>query len=66
MHNACSGTVARVEVSRTGLLILAFVHLLTAANRISLVLMSICARNSYRGYRYYGLPNGTPGLAARV
>ena len=29
--------------------------------------MSICARAFYfSGYRYYGFPNGSPGLAARV
>ena len=28
--------------------------------------MSICNCTSYRGYRYYGLPDGTPWLAARV
>lgn len=41
------------------------VRLPSAPNRISLDPMSICARTSYRGYRYYGLPNGTPGFAAR-
>jgi hypothetical protein len=33
---------------------------------IRLVPMSICARTWYRGYRYYGFPNGSPGPAARV
>lgn len=36
------------------------------AHTAKLDLMSICTHFSYRGYRYYGLPNGTPGLAARV
>jgi hypothetical protein len=39
--------------------------LLSVSNCVSLDPMSICARNSYRGYRYYGFPNGTPGLAVR-
>jgi hypothetical protein len=33
--------------------------------RVSLQAMSICARTSYRGYRYYRLPNGIPEAAAR-
>ncbi|HEY0018025.1 MAG TPA: hypothetical protein VGC13_17045 [Longimicrobium sp.] len=38
----------------------------SATNRVTLDPMSIHARTSYRGYRYYGFPNGTPEAAARV
>jgi hypothetical protein len=34
--------------------------------RVSVGTMSICARTSFRGYRYYRLPNGIPEAAARV
>lgn len=37
----------------------------SAPNRVSLGTMSIHA-HTYRGYRYYGVPNGSPGPAARV
>jgi hypothetical protein len=37
----------------------------SAPNAVSVDPMSICARTGYRGYRYYGFPNGGPGLAAR-
>jgi hypothetical protein len=41
-------------------------QLSSAPNRVSLDPMSICARNSFSGYRYYGFPNGSPGFAVRV
>jgi hypothetical protein len=42
------------------------VRLCSTRFRVSLDPMSIHAQTSYRGYRYYRLPNGTPEAAARV
>jgi hypothetical protein len=60
----CAGRTASREVAvaeRVGLKRLSFV-----GKRGNLQTMSIHARTSYRGYRYYRLPNGTPEAAARV